>query len=137
MGCFGVGVGPASSKNEPLRQQRSCARWVFPQPANQGIASRLKPGGILVTSDLASDTASPAYASLLEVWLRTMAGAALSPERVEQMRAAYARDVAILPTSRVEAVIANGGFDAPVRFFQAGLIHGWYGKRLSGDERPD
>ena len=23
---------PASSKNEPLRQQRSCARWVFPQP---------------------------------------------------------------------------------------------------------
>ena len=24
---------PASSKNEPLRQQRSCARWVFPQPA--------------------------------------------------------------------------------------------------------
>ncbi len=36
-----------------------------------------------------------------------------------------------------EAVIANGGFDAPVRFFQAGLIHGWYGKRLSGDERPD
>ena len=103
----------------------------------QGIASRLKPGGILVTSDLASDTASPAYASLLEVWLRTMAGADLAPERVEQMRAAYARDVAILPTSRVEAIIANGGFEAPVRFFQAGLIHGWYGKRLSGDERPD
>jgi hypothetical protein len=28
---------PASSKNEPLRQQRSCARWVFPQPAKPEV----------------------------------------------------------------------------------------------------
>lgn len=103
----------------------------------EGIASRLKPGGILVTSDLASDTQSPAYASLLEVWLRTMAGAAVPPERVEQMRAAYERDVSILPVQSVEAIIANGGFAAPVRFFQAGLIHGWYGQRLPGHPQPD
>jgi tRNA (cmo5U34)-methyltransferase len=90
-----------------------------------------------VTSDLASDTQSPAYASLLDVWLRTLAGAAVSPERVEQMRAAYARDVSILPVQSVEAIIVNGGFGAPVRFFQAGLIHGWYGKRLPGNQPPD
>jgi tRNA (cmo5U34)-methyltransferase len=97
----------------------------------QGIASRLKPNGVLVTSDLTSDTESPAYASLLEVWLRTMAAADLSPERVQQMRTAYERDVSILPAQRVEAIIAAGGFQAPVQFYQAGLIHAWYCTRQS------
>lgn len=27
--------------------------------------------------------------------------------------------------------------DGPLRFFQACPTHGWYGKRLSSDERPD
>lgn len=94
------------------------------------IAGRLKPGGILATSDLASDTEAPYYSSLLEVWLRTMTAADLSPERVQQMRAAYSRDVAILPIRSVEAIIASAGFDVPVQFYQAGLIHAWYCQRL-------
>lgn len=94
------------------------------------IAGRLKPGGILTTSDLASDTEAPHYSSLLEVWLQTMTAADLSPERVQQMRAAYSRDVAILPTQSVEAIIASAGFAVPVQFYQAGLIHAWYCQRL-------
>lgn len=94
------------------------------------IAGRLKPGGILTTSDLASDTAAPHYSGLLEVWLRTMTAADLSPERVQQMRAAYSRDVAILPIRSVEAIIASGGFEPPVQFYQAGLMHAWYCQRL-------
>ena len=96
------------------------------------IASRLKAGGVLVTSDLASDTGAPHYAGLLEVWLRTMAGADLSPDRVQQMREGYDRDVAILPGRRVEALIASAGFDAPVQFYQAGLIHAWYCRAAPG-----
>ena len=45
------------------------------------------------------------------------------------MRANYARDVAILPPARVAAIIAAAGFDTPVQFHQAGLIHAWYTKR--------
>lgn len=93
------------------------------------VAARLKPGGILTTSDLASDPEAPHYASLLEVWLRTMAAADLSPERVQQMRAVYDRDVAIVPSQSVEAILASAGFDAPVQFYQAGLIHAWYCQR--------
>lgn len=98
----------------------------------RGIATRLKAGGVLVTSDLASDTGAPHYAGLLEVWLRTMAGADLSPDRVQQMRDAYDRDVAILPARRVEALIASAGFDAPVQFYQAGLMHAWYCRAAPG-----
>jgi len=36
---------PASSKNESLRQQRSCARWVFPQPAKRNVLSTKEWGG--------------------------------------------------------------------------------------------
>lgn len=58
--------------------------------------------------------------------MRTMAGADLSPERIEQMRAAYDSDVAILPQETVGQIIASGGFDVPTLFYQCGLIHAWF-----------
>jgi tRNA (cmo5U34)-methyltransferase len=99
----------------------------------RAIATRLKPGGILASSDLASDTRSPLYPGLLDVWLRTLSAADLSPQRMQQMRATYDRDVSILPARSVEAIIASGGFHAPVQFYQAGLIHAWYCQRLASD----
>lgn len=97
----------------------------------RAIAQRLRPGGVLASADLASDVNSTAYQSLLEVWLRMMKSADISPEDVERMRAAYARDVAVLPAEDVGAIIASGGFETPIQFFQAGLIHAWYSKRTS------
>jgi tRNA (cmo5U34)-methyltransferase len=99
----------------------------------RAIADRLKPGGFLATSDLASDTEAPHYAGLLEVWLRTMTAADVSPERVQQMRAAYERDVAILPVATVAALLSSAGFDMPVQFYQAGLIHAWYCRRRQAE----
>ncbi|EPH2240227.1 class I SAM-dependent methyltransferase [Pseudomonas aeruginosa] len=96
----------------------------------RAIASRLQVGGILVSSDLASETSSEEYKSLLTVWLRTMAAADVSPERVLQMQDAYAKDVAILAPQKVATMIAAAGFGVPVQFYQAGLIHAWYTHRL-------
>ena len=39
------------------------------------------------------------------------------------------RDVAVLPPQDVRDIITRGGFDAPVLFFQAGMIHAWFAKR--------
>jgi tRNA (cmo5U34)-methyltransferase len=93
------------------------------------IAGRLRAGGILASADLASDVNSASFEALLEVWLRMMAAADVSQEGLERMRTAYRKDVAILPTGDVAAIIEAGGFEASVLFFQAGLIHGWYAKR--------
>lgn len=98
----------------------------------RAISDRLKPGGMLVTSDLSSDTQSPLYPGLLEAWLRTLSTADLTQERMQQMRTAYDRDVAILPGRTVEEIIVAGGFQAPVQFYQAGLMHAWYCQRSSG-----
>ena len=96
------------------------------------IAGRLRPGGLLASSDLAADTAATSYPDLLALWLRTLAAADLSPERLQQMRAAYDRDVAILPPEQVAALIAAAGFTPPVRLYQAGLITAWYTQRSTG-----
>jgi len=103
----------------------SDARVVF----FRAIAERLRPGGYLVSADLASDTASTTYQTLLEVGLRLMRETGSSPEQLEGLRVTYWRDVAILPLEQVSSIIASGGFDAPVLFLQTCLIHAWYAQR--------
>lgn len=101
----------------------------------RSIAAHLKPGGCLVNADLACDTTSPAYASLLSVWLRMMKGAEVPVGEIEKMRQAYGRDVALWPPAQVSATIASNGFETPVSFFQAGLIHAWYATRLASENQ--
>lgn len=92
----------------------------------QEIASRLKPGGLLASADLASHVQSPAYEVLLQNWLTLMSSAGVQPQMLERARAAYAKDVAILPAQQVARLIEAAGFEPPVQFFQAGLMHGWF-----------
>jgi len=89
------------------------------------IAHRLRHGGTLVWADLAWDTEAPDYPAMLRLWMETMSGAGLDAAALEQIRANYARDVAILPPDRVAALAEAGGFAPPLRFHQAGMIHGW------------
>ncbi|MBW4666332.1 MAG: class I SAM-dependent methyltransferase [Cyanomargarita calcarea GSE-NOS-MK-12-04C] len=93
------------------------------------IASRVCPNGYLVSSDLSSDMSTPAYKSLLEVWLRMLKYSEVPAEEIEKFRASYGRDTAVLPPLEVESIIASSGFDTPVLFFQTLLIHAWYAKR--------
>jgi len=61
-----------------------------------------------------------------------MTGQGVSAERLERARFAYAKDVAILAPATVASVIEAGGFEPPVQFFQAGLLHAWFSRRGSG-----
>ncbi len=88
------------------------------------IAARLRPDGYLVSSDLATDMLTSTFNSLFEVWLRIHKYAGLPVDR-----AAFGRDVAVLPHQEVESIIASSGFETPVLFFQTLLIHAWYSKR--------
>ena len=95
----------------------------------RAIAQRLRPDGYLASADLASDTASATYQSLLEVWIRLMRETGSAPEQLEKMRVTYGRDVAVLPVEQVSSIIASAGFETPVLFLQTGLIHAWYAQR--------
>lgn len=90
----------------------------------QSIAERLRPEGILLSSDLAGDLATAECQDLLEVWFRVMSGsgATPSPEGLTRMREAYSRNVTILPPQEARAMLTRGGFVSPVLFFKAGMI---------------
>lgn len=94
------------------------------------IAGRLRPGGYLVSADLASDLASANYQSLLEVWLRLMRETGSPPEQLEKLRVTYGRDVSLLPVDQVCAFMASAGFEPPIQFLQTCLIHAWYTRRM-------
>ena len=93
------------------------------------IGERLRPGGLLASSDLSADTAAPDYSAMLELWFRTMSGAGLSEEALERMRGNYAKDVAILPPSELADIVEHAGFARPLHFYQAGLIRAWHARR--------
>jgi tRNA (cmo5U34)-methyltransferase len=86
-------------------------------------------GGYLISSDIAYDLSSSAYPSILKVWLDMMKSAGIPDDELDKMRDAYGRDVAVLPPSEVGSLVAAGGFDAPVLFFQNLLIHAWSARR--------
>ena len=52
-----------------------------------GIAARLRPGGILASSDLASEVGSSSYEALLVAWLEMMRAAGIPAAGLEPMRA--------------------------------------------------
>jgi tRNA (cmo5U34)-methyltransferase len=95
------------------------------------IGTRLRPGGILVNADLASDTGSIEYETLLPMWLNRMSSAGVPPEALARARAAYAKDVAVLPPTQIQSLIASAGFSAPTQFYQAGLLHAWCAARTT------
>lgn len=95
------------------------------------IAERLKPGGLLVNADLSAEIAAESYDALLRVWQSAMAPSDASVEGLSRMKATYAKDVAVLSPASVASIISSGGFESPVQFFQAGLIHAWFAKRTS------
>lgn len=94
------------------------------------IANRLKPDGILASSDLSAEVGTESYEALLRLW-QSVTSSNTSPEGLSRMRTAYAKDVAVLPPDVVTSIIKSAGFEAPVQFFQAGLIHAWFTKRIS------
>jgi tRNA (cmo5U34)-methyltransferase len=94
------------------------------------IAVRLRPQGYLINADLAADLAASEYLDILHVWLRVMqGGGGVSAEQIAKVRAVHSRDVAVLPPSAVATIIAAGGFDPPVLFYQTLLMHAWYARR--------
>lgn len=95
----------------------------------QTIANHLRPKGVLISSDLAGDLKAAADQSLLEVWIRVMTNNGIPQEAIQKIREAYTRDLAILPLKNVVEILTLAGFDSPVHFFQAGMIHAWYAKR--------
>lgn len=94
------------------------------------IAGRLQPGGILISSDLVLGLSSKVHQGLFEVWLRMLGGSGWNEEDIEKMRSAWRDHIVSMTPPEIEAIIAAGGFDTPILFYQTVFIHAWFSKRL-------
>jgi tRNA (cmo5U34)-methyltransferase len=91
------------------------------------IAARLRPGALLVNSDLTSDMDTASYRSLREVWRRMFRFAGIP--NADSACAAHGTSVALLPPFEMEQLLQESGFQEPTLFFQTLLIHAWYSQR--------
>lgn len=94
-----------------------------------GIAARLKPGAILVNADLSGDRADSRFDQLEHVWLSALRAAGMDDGGVAAYRENLDKSVGLLPPDTLAQLIAAAGFTRPVRFYQAGLIHGHVARR--------
>lgn len=94
------------------------------------IAARLKPGALLVSSDLSSDISTFNYRKLLESWVAMMRFSLVPADEIEKFTASYVANNVVLPPREVEAILEAGGFEAPVLFFQGLLIYAWISRCL-------
>jgi tRNA (cmo5U34)-methyltransferase len=97
------------------------------------IAQLPRPGGVSIGSDLVLGMSPPVYQSLIEVWLRMLGGSGWDEEDIDKMRTAWSLHLATLTPPEIETIIAAGGFDTPVLFFQNLFIHAWFSKRTVPD----
>lgn len=93
------------------------------------IANRLVPNGILINSDLTSDTSADHYQPLMDVWRRLLKYAGWPAENVDKLPEVYKQHVGVIAPKEVESIIEAAGFVQPVLFFQNFLIHAWFSKR--------
>ena len=95
------------------------------------IAAHLKPGALLVSSDLSSDVATYNYEKLLESWIAMMKFSQVPPAEIEKFISGYVPNKVVLPPREVESIIEAGGFEAPVMFFQGLLVCAWVSRRTA------
>lgn len=94
------------------------------------IASHLRPGGLLLSSDLAADHSHPTHLdTLLPLWLTLLSGKSPSPEHLSRARHAYTHDVAVIEPSHIARIIQEGGFQSSTLIYQAGMLHAWLSQK--------
>ena len=93
------------------------------------VAARLKPGALLVSSDLSSDVSTFDYQKLLASWIAMMEFSQIPPDEIERFISGYVSNNVVLPPHEVESIIKAGGFEMPIVFFQGLLIRAWVSRR--------
>jgi len=93
------------------------------------IAKRLRPGGALISADLAGVISSGPSGGIWDAWMALMHYNGSSEEALAGYRSALESFVAVSPSETVESIITSSGFSEPVRFYQSLLIHAWHARR--------
>lgn len=94
----------------------------------RGMAGRLKDGGCLVTAEISGDLDAADFAPMLANWEQVQKLMGATPESLADLPRQLREVLTVLPHDETERMLRECGIAQPVRFFQAFLIAGWYGR---------
>lgn len=95
----------------------------------KAMSERLHPGGYLINSEISFDLNSPEFPAMLKNWegVQKMMGG--TPESLATLPQQLRDVLSILSPKETEVMLKQSGLGLPVRFFQAFMICGWYGRK--------
>jgi tRNA (cmo5U34)-methyltransferase len=93
------------------------------------MADRLRIGGYLINAEISFDLDSKEFPSMLRSWkeIQTLMGA--TEESLDKLPAILRDVLTVVPPEETEEYFRMSGISCPIRFFQAFMICGWYGKK--------
>lgn len=93
------------------------------------MTDRLKPGGYLVNAEISFDLDSAEFPSMLKNWESVQALMGATPESLATLPQQLRDMLSVLPPAETENLLRGSGLATPVRFFQALMVSGWYGRK--------
>ncbi len=95
----------------------------------QHMSKHLRRDGILINAEIGFDLNSAEFPEMLKGWegVQTLMGA--TPESLASLPSTLRDILTVIPPSETEALLRQSGIANPVRFFQALMICGWFGKK--------
>ncbi|MCC7460777.1 MAG: class I SAM-dependent methyltransferase [Proteobacteria bacterium] len=98
-------------------------------PFFQNMISRLKKGGYLINTEISFDLDSKEFPLMLKNWEQVQSLMGATPESLAALPKQLRELLTVLPSGEFENLYRQNGIQNPVRFFQALMISGWYGRK--------
>lgn len=95
----------------------------------QNMQQRLKKGGYFINTEISFDLNSIEFPSMLKNWERIQTLMGATSDSLKLLPNVLKDTLTVLPPSETESLIRASGISFPVRFFQALMINGWYGRK--------
>lgn len=96
----------------------------------QNMSSRVRSGGYFVNTEISFDLTSPEFPLMLKCWEQVQSLMGATPESLASLPLVLKEMLTVLPPSEVANLIQQSGISIPVKFFQAFMISGWYGRKI-------
>lgn len=95
----------------------------------RNMADRLRTGGYLINAEISFDLNSQEFPAMLNNWKEIQKLMGATEESLQKLPVILRDVLTVIPPAETENLFRMSGIHCPVRFFQAFMICGWYGKK--------
>ncbi len=95
----------------------------------RAMSERLRTNGILINTEISFDLDSAEFPSMLDNWKAVQSRMGATPESLANLSVQLREMLSVISPADTESYLKQSGIAMPVKFFQAFMIAGWYGRK--------